>query len=199
MSLMIVDGKASAVPAEAPEAVPIDVICYATSKCPLGRLLVARSAKGVCAILIGDDSTYLEADLAVAFPKATLIANLSAVEEDLAEALRFLDRPVVGLHLTLDMRGTPFQRRVWEKARAISLGRTLTYVEFARWISPLASPRAVARACAANRIALAIPCHRVVGSGGDLCGYRWGLERKRELIKMEAMASAQVCAAAMPS
>jgi methylated-DNA-[protein]-cysteine S-methyltransferase/AraC family transcriptional regulator of adaptative response/methylated-DNA-[protein]-cysteine methyltransferase len=86
------------------------------------------------------------------------------------------------------MRGAAFQRRVWEKLRAISIGRTLSYMELAHWVSPLASPRAVARACAANRIALAIPCHRVVGTGGDLCGYRWGLERKRRLIEMEAAA-----------
>jgi O-6-methylguanine DNA methyltransferase len=88
------------------------------------------------------------------------------------------------------MRGTPFQRRVWEKLRAISVGRTVTYLELARWISPLACPRAVARACAANPIALAIPCHRVLRSRGDLSGYRWGVERKRELINMEAMREA---------
>jgi methylated-DNA-[protein]-cysteine S-methyltransferase/AraC family transcriptional regulator of adaptative response/methylated-DNA-[protein]-cysteine methyltransferase len=89
------------------------------------------------------------------------------------------------------MRGTAFQRRVWEKLRAISVGRTVTYMELARWISPLASPRAVARACAANLIALAIPCHRVVCGSGNVSGYRWGVERKRELIKMEAVACAR--------
>jgi O-6-methylguanine DNA methyltransferase len=190
MNFMIDDRKPSAVPVETPEAVPVEVLSYARSRCALGYILVARSAKGVCAILMGDDSAYLEADLAAAFPKAALIANLNAVEEDLAEVLRFLERPADGLHLTLDMRGAPFQRRVWEKLRAISIGRTVTYLELARWISPLASPRAVARACAANPIALAIPCHRVVRSSGDLSGYRWGVERKRELIKMEAMREA---------
>jgi AraC family transcriptional regulator, regulatory protein of adaptative response / methylated-DNA-[protein]-cysteine methyltransferase len=177
----------SCAPANAPELAPIDAISYAVSKCALGQILVARSAKGVRAISMGDDRTYLEADVAAAFPKAALVANLIAVEEDLAKVLHFLERPADGLHLTLDMRGTTLQRRVWEKLRAISVGRTLTYTELAHWISPLASPRAVARACAANRIALAIPCHRVVG-GGDLCGYRWGLERKRQLIEMEAAA-----------
>lgn len=171
------------------EVVPVDVLYYATSTCVLGNVLVARSAKGVCAILIGDDRTYLETDLAISFADATLIANFVAVQEDLAKVVRFLERPAAGLHLTLDMRGTALQRRVWEKLRAISIGRTVTYMELARWISPLASPRAVARACAANLIALAIPCHRVIGSGGNLYGYRWGLERKRQLIEMEAAAS----------
>ena len=98
-----------------------------------------------------------------------------------------MDKPAEGLHLRLDLRGTPFQRRVWEKLRSIRVGRTVTYMELARWISPLASPRAVARACAANPVALAIPCHRVVRSNGGLAGYRWGIERKRELIRREAM------------
>jgi AraC family transcriptional regulator of adaptative response/methylated-DNA-[protein]-cysteine methyltransferase len=99
-----------------------------------------------------------------------------------------VDNPAAGLHLTLDMRGTPLHRRVWEKLRAIPVGRTVTYTELARWISPLTSARVVAGACAANPIALAIPCHRVVRSGRDLAGYRWGIERKRELIRKEGMA-----------
>jgi O-6-methylguanine DNA methyltransferase len=197
MSLMIDNKKALATSAGAPEVVPVDVLSYAVSKCLLGDVLIARSAKGVCAILMGDDRTYLEADLATRFPRAMLIANFVAVQEDLAKVLRFLERPATGLHLTLDMRGTPFQRRVWQKLRAISLGRTVSYMELARWISPLASPRVVARACAANLIALAIPCHRVVASSGDLSGYRWGVERKRELIKMEAAAGAKLRAAAL--
>lgn len=187
MKLTIGYKNFSFVPAEAPELAPAELISYATSKCALGHVLVAGSGKGVCAILMGDDRTYLEADLAAAFHEAALKANLVAVEEDLAKALHFLERPADGLHLTLDMRGAAFQRHVWEKLRAISVGRTVTYTELAHWITPLASPRAVARACAANRIALAIPCHRVVGSGGDLCGYRWGVSRKRQLIEMEAM------------
>ena len=174
--------------ANAPELAPIDTISYTVSKCALGDILVACSARGICAISMGDDGTYLEVDLAAAFPKSVLVANRITVEEDLAKVLHFLQRPADGLHLRLDMRGAASQRRVWEKLRAISVGRTLTYMELAHWISPLASPRAMASACAANRIALAIPCHRVVGSGGDLCGYRWGLERKRLLIEMETAA-----------
>jgi methylated-DNA-[protein]-cysteine S-methyltransferase/AraC family transcriptional regulator of adaptative response/methylated-DNA-[protein]-cysteine methyltransferase len=127
-------------------------------------------------------------DLAARFPQATLVANGTSVQDDLAEVLRFLEQPADGLHLTLDMRGTSFQRRVWEMLRSISVGKTVTYSELARRISPLASARAVAGACAANPIALAIPCHRIVRSNDDLAGYRWGIERKRELPKKEAMA-----------
>ncbi len=185
MSLMILNTKAFAAPVETPEVDPIDVVSYATSKCALGHILAARSGKGVCAISMGDDRAYLEVGLAASFPKAVLIANFIAVQEDLSKALCYLERPADGLHLTLDMRGTPFQRRVWEKLRAISVGRTLTYLELAHLISPLASPRAVARACAANVIALAIPCHRVVANDGNLGGYCWGLERKRELLARE--------------
>ena len=183
MNLMIPGAAATS---QAPES--DDVLSYATAECVLGQLLVARSIKGVRTILMGDDSAGLVADLAARFPQATLVANGLLVQDDLAKVLRFLKQPADGLHLTLDMRGTSFQCRVWEKLRSLSVGRTVTYSELARWISPLASPRAVAGACAANTIALAIPCHRVVGSNGDLVGYRWGIARKRELIKKEAMA-----------
>src|SRR5262249_39106616 len=151
----------------------VDILSHATGECALGTMLVARSADGVCAILIGASRDELEADLAARFPQAVLVANEAVVHDDLARVIRFGDKPAEGFHLTLDMRGTPFQRRVWEKLRAIPVGRTVTYTELARWISPLASPRAVAGACAANPIALAIPCHRVVCSNGDLAGYRW--------------------------
>ena len=163
-----------------------EVITYAAGECALGRVLIARSAAGVCAILIGDADEKLVRDLATRFPAAELVADEAVVGDDLATVIRFVDQPSEGLYLPLDMRGTAFQRRVWEKLRAIPAGRTVTYMELARWISPLASPRAVAAACAANSIALAVPCHRVVGSNGDLAGYRWGIERKRQLIKKEA-------------
>jgi AraC family transcriptional regulator, regulatory protein of adaptative response / methylated-DNA-[protein]-cysteine methyltransferase len=165
-----------------------DILSYAIGECALGRVLVARSVNGVCAILIGADHDELEADLAARFPQATRVANAAVIRDDLAKLIRFVDKPAEGLYLTLDMRGTPFQRRVWEKLRSIPVGRTVTYTELARWISPLASARAIAGACAANPIALAIPCHRVVRTDGDLAGYFWGIERKRELLKREAMA-----------
>lgn len=166
--------------------VAVDILSYATRECALGQVLVARSVKGVCAILLGSGHDELEADLAARFPQATLVASEAAIHDDLAQVIRFVDKPAEGPHLTLDMRGTPFQRRVWEKLRAISVGRTVTYTELARWIGPLVSPRVVAGACGANPIALAIPCHRVVRRNGDLAGYRWGVERKRELIRKEA-------------
>lgn len=165
-----------------------DVLSYAVADSDLGKVLVARSTTGVCAILLGDDAEDLHADLAKRFPRSTLVASEAMVRDDMAKVLRYIAKPSDGLHLTLDMRGTPFQRRVWEKLKAISVGRTVSYMELAKWISPLANARAVAGACAANPIALAIPCHRVVRSNGDLAGYRWGIERKRELIQKEAMA-----------
>jgi O-6-methylguanine DNA methyltransferase len=171
-----------------PTAVPVEVLSYAMGESVLGKVLVARSAKGVCAILLADDREHLEADLAARFPKATLIEAEPVVHDDLMKVICFAKKPTGDLHIILDMRGTPFQRRVWEKIRAIPAGRTVTYTELARWVGPLTSARAVASACAANPIALAIPCHRVVRSNGDLAGYRWGIERKRKLIRKEARA-----------
>ena len=188
MNLMISETLLQHTTAAMHADVAVDILSYATGECALGRVLVARSVNGVCAILIGADHDELEADLAACFPQATLVANEAVVHDDLAKVIRFVDNPAAGLHLTVDMRGTPLQRRVWEKLRAIPVGRTVTYMELARWISPLTSARVIAGACAANPIALAIPCHRIVRSDGDLAGYRWGIERKRELIRKEAMA-----------
>ena len=171
-------------------AIPVtaDVLSYTVADSELGKVLVARSAKGVCAILIGDDAEGLVEDLADRFPQSTLVPNERAVKDDVAKVLSYLAKPSVGLRLMLDMRGTPFQRRVWEKLRAIPAGRTVSYTELARWLSPLSHPRTVATACAANPIALAVPCHRVVRGNGALAGYRWGIERKRILIEKEARA-----------
>jgi AraC family transcriptional regulator of adaptative response/methylated-DNA-[protein]-cysteine methyltransferase len=188
MTLMISETALRDMPDASPTVVSLDVISYAIDECALDRVLVARSATGVCAILIGAGRDELEADLAARFPRARLVANEAVVRDDLAKVIRFEDNPAEGLDLTLDMRGTPFQRRVWEKLRAIPAGRTVTYTELARWVGPLTSARAIAGAGAANAIALAIPCHRVIRSDGDLAGYRWGIERKRDLIRKEAMA-----------
>ena len=188
MNLMISETPLQHATAATHADIAVDILSYATGECALGRVLVARSVDGVCAILIGAEHDEVEADLAARFPQATLIANEAVVHDDLAKVIRFVDNPAAGLHLTLDMRGTPLHRRVWEKLRAIPVGRTVTYTELARWISPLTSARVVAGACAANPIALAIPCHRVIRTNGDLAGYSWGIERKRELIRREAMA-----------
>lgn len=188
MNLMIKTGALRSNPQVKFTSAAADVLTYAVADCELGKVLVARSAKGVCSILLGDDAEELRADLANRFPQSTLIPSKTAVMDDVAKVLLYIEKPSHGLHLTLDMRGTPFQRRVWEKLKAIHAGRTVSYMELARWLSPLANPRAVASACAANPIALAIPCHRVVRNNGDLAGYRWGIERKRTLIHKEAMA-----------
>ena len=188
MNLMISEISLPFVPATTLTNGFVETIAYATSECSLGQVLVARSVKGVCAILIGASHDELDADLAARFPKARLVVNEAFVHDDLTKVKTFIDNPAEGLRLPLDMRGTQFQRRVWEKLRAIPLGRTVTYTDVAYWVGPLTSARAVAGACAANPIALAIPCHRVVRSNGDLAGYCWGIERKREMIRREARA-----------
>ncbi|WP_439622002.1 methylated-DNA--[protein]-cysteine S-methyltransferase [Shinella sp.] len=184
MNLMIANKALRA----APRVKTADILSFAVADCTLGKVLLAQSNKGVCAILIGDSAEDLVADLARRFPQAMLVPGEAAVKEPMEAVLRFIAAPSVGLHLTLDTRGTPFQRRVWERLRTIPVGSTVSYRELAGWISPLASPRAVGAACAANPIALAIPCHRVLRANGELAGYRWGIERKRELLRKEAMA-----------
>jgi O-6-methylguanine DNA methyltransferase len=163
-------------------------IIFATRECVLGKVLVARSAVGVCAILIGSEAEDLKRDLAMRFPGNNLIANEPHLRDDLSKVVRFLATPSEGIDLPLDARGTPFQRRVWDALRAIPVGTTVTYAELARRIGGPRWARAVARALAANPIALAIPCHRVVRSDGALSGYRWGVERKRMLLDKEAAA-----------
>jgi AraC family transcriptional regulator, regulatory protein of adaptative response / methylated-DNA-[protein]-cysteine methyltransferase len=155
----------------------------------LGKVLLARSAKGVCAILLGDDAGELEADLASRFPEATLVANEVMVRDDLAKVARYAEQPSKGLDLTLDMRGTPLQRRIWQQVCSIPVGKTISYMHLARLVNnvyPNVAGRVVANACAANPIALAVPCHRVIRTDGQLAGYRWGVEHKRDLIGKEA-------------
>jgi methylated-DNA-[protein]-cysteine S-methyltransferase/AraC family transcriptional regulator of adaptative response/methylated-DNA-[protein]-cysteine methyltransferase len=167
------------------------VLFFATRNTVLGKVLLARSAKGVCAILLGDDAGELEADLASRFPEATLVANDVMVRDDLAKLARYAEKPSDGLNLTLDMHGTPLQRRIWEQIRAIPVGKTMSYMHLARLINnvyPRVAARVVASACAANPIALAVPCHRIVRTDGEFAGYRWGIERKRDLIEREAQA-----------
>ena len=170
------------------ESTTVETISYGIGESALGEVLIARTVLGVCAILMGTENDKLVKDLAASFPEAKLVANEHAVHYDLAKLLRFLNKPSEGLDLALDLRGTPFQRHVWQTLRTIPVGRTMTYADLARSIGAPHSVRAVAAACASNPIAIAVPCHRVVGSDGDLTGYRWGIERKRELIEREAMA-----------
>jgi methylated-DNA-[protein]-cysteine S-methyltransferase/AraC family transcriptional regulator of adaptative response/methylated-DNA-[protein]-cysteine methyltransferase len=162
-------------------------IAYSIGDSALGKILVARSIVGVCAILIGSDGNELTNDLAARFPTSKLISNEPRLRDDVDKVARFIERPDAGLDLPLDMRrGTPFQRRVWDALRAIPCGAMVTYAALARRIGEPKATRAVASACAANAIALGIPCHRVVRSNGALSGYRWGIERKRALIDKEA-------------
>ena len=161
-------------------------IRYAIGTCSLGSVLVAASERGVCAILFGDEPESLEKELQVMFPRARLIGGDKAFEELTAKVLAFVEDPAKGLALPLDVRGTAFQHRVWEALRRIPVGSTASYSEIAEKIGAPQAVRAVARACATNRIAVAIPCHRVVRSDGGLSGYRGGVERKRALLAKEA-------------
>jgi len=159
---------------------------FAVGECSLGPILVAASDKGICAILFGNDSETLLRDLIAQFPRARLIGGDKVFEELTAKVVGFVEDPAKGLDLPLDVRGTAFQHRVWDALRRIPPGSTASYAEIAEKISAPKAVRAVARACATNRIAVAIPCHRVVRSDGALSGYRGGVERKRALLDKEA-------------
>jgi AraC family transcriptional regulator of adaptative response/methylated-DNA-[protein]-cysteine methyltransferase len=162
-------------------------ICHAIGRSSLGCVLVAATRRGVCSILMGDDPAALRADLKARFPKAKLVDPTPGFAELVAEVVRYVDDPgrAEGLNLPLDIRGTTFQRRVWEALRAIPAGETASYGEIAQRVGSPHAVRAVASACAANKIAVAIPCHRVIAADGGLAGYRWGVERKRRLLERE--------------
>ena len=163
-------------------------IRFAVGQCSLGAILVAQSERGICAIAIGDDPEALVRELQDRFPRARLIGGDAAFERTVAQVVGFVEAPGVGLDLPLDVRGTAFQQRVWQALREVPPGKTVSYTEIARRIGAPASVRAVAQACGANTLAVAIPCHRVVRRDGDLSGYRWGVERKRSLLEREANA-----------
>jgi len=160
-------------------------IRFALAQCSLGAILVACSQRGICAIALGDNPDCLARALQDRFPKAELIGGDADFEQLVAHVVGFIDAPAIGLNLPLDVRGTAFQQRVWQALRAIPPGSTASYSEIAERIGAPKAVRAVAQACAANPIAVAIPCHRVVRRDGDLAGYRWGGQRKRELLRRE--------------
>lgn len=164
-------------------------IRFAVGECSLGSILVAQSARGVCAIMLGDDPDALVRDLQKRFSRATLVGGDPSFEQLVARVVGFVEAPRLGLNLPLDVRGTAFQQRVWQALREIPPGKTASYAQIAARIGAPKSARAVARACGANPLAVAIPCHRVVRSDGDLSGYRWGVERKRRLLQREAQSS----------
>ena len=164
------------------------VIRFAIGECSLGAILVAATDKGVCAILLGDDPEALVRDLQDRFSRAELVGADAGFEALVAKVVGFVEQPGLGLDLPLDVRGTAFQQRVWQALRDIPAGETAGYAQIAEKIGSPKAVRAVAQACAANAIAVAIPCHRVVRTDGALSGYRWGVERKRALLKREAAA-----------
>ena len=160
-------------------------IRFAIGQCSLGAILVACSEKGICAILLGDDADRLARDLQDQFPNARLIGDDPDFANLVAQVVGFVEAPGQGLDLPLDVRGTAFQQRVWDALRKSPVGSTASYSEIAERIGSPKAVRAVAQACASNKIALAIPCHRVVRNDGALSGYRWGVERKRALLERE--------------
>lgn len=165
---------------------PAMPISFALDTCSLGTILVAQSEKGICAILLGDDPQLLHADLQRRFPTAELILGDAIFQKTVKQVIRAIEQPQVKLELPLDIRGTVFQQKVWQALQKIPAGETRSYTEIAEEIGSPNAVRAVAGACAANAIAILIPCHRVVRSDGNLSGYRWGVERKQKLLQQEA-------------
>ena len=165
----------------------VDELRFAVRESSLGSVLVARSALGLVAVLLGDEGEALVNELARRFPTSTLKADYDEATDALSGAVvRLIEQRGVELDTDLDMRGTDFQRAVWRALRDIPPGSTATYSDIASRIGRPASVRAVAQACAANPIAVVVPCHRVVRRDGQLAGYRWGIQRKRELLARES-------------
>jgi len=160
-------------------------IRFAVGQCSLGNILVAATQQGVCAIALGDEPQGLINQLEQRFPRARLCQADRALEGTVAQVVSLVENPIAEMALPLDIRGTGFQQRVWNALSTIRAGATTTYSALAGAVGAPGAARAVARACAANPLAVAIPCHRVVRADGELAGYRWGVERKRELLARE--------------
>lgn len=159
-------------------------IRFGVATCELGWVLAAATDRGLCAIELGDDPAVLEAGLRARFSRAQIVRDPD-FGRWMERIVAFLNTPQQGLSLPLDLQGTAFQRRVWAALREVPAGETVSYAELAARIGAPSAVRAVAGACAANRLAVAIPCHRVVRKNGDLSGYRWGIERRRRLLEKE--------------
>ncbi len=160
-------------------------ISFAFANCDLGKMLVARTEKGVCSVTFGDTEDFLTEKLREEFPKAEMSENTSNLKESVEIILQHLSGKNKLIDLPLDLQATAFQMQVWELLRKIPFGETLSYKQVAEKIGNVKAVRAVARACATNRVAVVIPCHRVIGSNGSLSGYRWGIERKKQLLEIE--------------
>jgi AraC family transcriptional regulator of adaptative response/methylated-DNA-[protein]-cysteine methyltransferase len=167
-----------------------ETIRFVTVATPLGWALVAATDRGVCLTALGDDRERLAMMVRDRFPAAKIIADDPGLRNWAERIVRFITAPSHTLDLPLDIRGTAFQARVWRALQKIPLGRTATYSEIAQALGQPTAVRAVARACAANDLALVVPCHRVIREDGDLAGYRWGIERKRALLDREHAAAA---------
>jgi AraC family transcriptional regulator of adaptative response/methylated-DNA-[protein]-cysteine methyltransferase len=154
----------------------------------LGGILVAVGARGVTAILIGDDRDALRRELAGAFPLAALTFDQTGPKHVVDRVCAYLEAPEGEIGLPLDLRGSAVERAVWEALRAVPCGRTISYSEIARALPVPATAQEVGAACAANRLAIIIPCHRVIKADGSISGYRWGVQRKRKLLAREAAA-----------
>jgi AraC family transcriptional regulator of adaptative response/methylated-DNA-[protein]-cysteine methyltransferase len=160
-------------------------IAFALGDSTLGHVIVAATARGICAILLGDTPDVLQQDLRARLPRASLQPGDPAFADLVSQVIAYVDHPGDGIGLPLDIRGTAFQRLVWEVLQSIPAGQTLSYAEVAERIGQPSAARAVAGACAANRLAVAVPCHRVIGRNGAVSGYRWGIARKRALLARE--------------
>jgi len=178
-------GQLGMTPKEYQNGAPAAAIRYTTAGCDLGRVVLAATGRGVCAISLGDSDDDLAAFLRAEFPAADLRRDDPGLHGWLVELLRHLAGEQPHLDLPLDVRATAFQRRVWEELRRIPYGQTRTYKQVAEALGQPAAVRAVARACATNPASVVIPCHRVVGSDGKLTGYRWGIGRKKKLLEWE--------------
>lgn len=168
-----------------------ETIRFAVGECSLGSILVAATGKGLCAITLGDDPDALLRELQDNFPKAKLVGGDADFERLVARVVGFVESPSVGLDLPLDVRGTAFQQRVWQALQEVPAGHTVSYAQVAARVGQPGAVRAVAQACAANGLAVAIPCHRVICNDGALSGYRWGVDRKRVLLERERPARSE--------
>jgi AraC family transcriptional regulator of adaptative response/methylated-DNA-[protein]-cysteine methyltransferase len=160
-------------------------IRFATAPCGLGLLLVAATERGVCSVMLGDDAVELERSLRQQFSAATILRDATGLENQMEAILATMTDHPAAVDIPLDVRATAFQARVWQALLQIPRGETRSYAQLAEAIGQPSAVRAVARACATNPVAIAVPCHRVIGSDGSLTGYRWGLDRKKILLHLE--------------
>lgn len=170
------------------DAAAVETLRFGYGDTSLGSILVAEGSRGVVALLIGDNRMKLLGDLKAAFPAAEVVSDQSGLARTIAKATALVDSPHLGSDLALDLRGSPLEVAVWQALQAIPAGETRTYGAIAKSLPMLATAQEVGAACAANRIAVAVPCHRVVKSDGSISGYRWGVQRKRRLINREGVA-----------